>query len=105
MKYIKKFEESTVELPEVGDYVVIETHTFDEDYDKFINNTIFTVVECWLDDDHNHAVRLKCDYVPKKFSIYFFEGNEIIYWSSLIKVIAKTKEELELKISANKYNL
>jgi len=105
MKYIKKFEDLEDELPKVGDYVIIETHTFDDDFDDFINNTIFKVVKCWKDREGHYEVRLKCNYVPKKFSIYFFEGNEIIYWASIIKEIAKTRKELEVKLSANKYNL
>lgn len=98
-----KIFEELENAPEVDEYVVIRVNTFDEDFDNFINNTIFTVVSVHQGD--YHSVRLKCDYVPKKFDLYFFENNEIIYLTSLIIAKSKNKEDLKYILAQNKYNL
>ena len=112
MKYIKKFENHIDDI-QIGDYVICHE---DSDSNRsnelvdFVNNNIGRIVShgYYSADDYN----ITFDNIPKKFkkNDYFsikdgdkeysryMQKNEIIDWS-------KNKEELELKLAVNKYNI
>jgi hypothetical protein len=131
MRYLRTYEEKN-NKPKVGDYVIcdegihIDIH-LDNLYDEFIKNNIGKCVNIVLndidlggnsDDNDEYLYIINYDNIPKEIERYFcfdkhtgyadedckFTGfrsmlsNEIIYFSN-------NKDEMEVKISANKYNL
>jgi len=106
MRYIKEFEKKTnVEISR-GDYVLMNytpSHKTLIDLSNFINNTIGIVSK--ISDDF---IYVKYDAVPITLQRFFDKTNEIncrmMYIEDIVD-FAKSKEELELKLQANKYNL
>ena len=109
MKYLKTYETLNESLdPEIGDYVICkEEGAFNSIFD-FTSNNIGKFVEFEeVDYSHAHYI-IAYENVPKKIADYFINGSinrgrrmyrhEIKYWS-------KDKKELEIILTANKYNL
>jgi len=105
MKYLKKYEDSTKDEPQIGDYVICEQK---EGFAKIhinsiIRNNIGIILE--ITDKENYIVYYDCD-IPQMLKRFFNDRvnsriilkNEIIYFSP-------NKEDLEVILSANKYNL
>ncbi len=114
MKYLKTYEDINNE-PQVGDYVICGVPGIREsdnpDMFNFIKNTIGQIVKIENSDTAYPTYYVHYNNIPEylKFdsrkspslSIFNeepFRRKNITYWS-------KNKEELELKIIANKYNL
>ena len=105
MKYLKRFE--TVHTkPKVGDYVICEEDEEStlSDIKLIINNNVGKVVSYDSNNKYQYDVLYDVD-IPEKIESQFIYGNqrqmkthEIIYW-------ADNKEELEVILNANKYNL
>jgi len=96
MKYMIPFGTDKNE-PQVGDYVIVHGTSRNDELNVFLLNNIGKV-----DEKIRSALRIKYHGLKK---IKNFDKNTT--WVNIreIKVFAKTKEELELKIAANKYNL
>ena len=117
MKYLKRFEDINSE-PELGDYVICSEFP-DNDYDiyyeidKFLIDNVGRYVKNIEDDDdlsQDYCYIIEYEYVPEHLFKYFpFEkGVKNRCRRENRKCIidfSKDKEELEAKISANKYNL
>jgi hypothetical protein len=121
MKYIKTFEDINTAEPEIGDYVIVYdqfTYTSNMiEWKEFMNTHVGRLIRK-RDSDINNTKRLLYDVeyenIPENvkriiFKYKFdpktnkavekgFNIDEIVCWS-------KNKEELELKLAANKYNL
>jgi len=120
MKYLKKFEDLQ-EVPKVGDYVLIITDSSNEHFKEFINNTIGVLEhiikhkpDIWGNESED-SVSIKYENVPPMIKDMFYlspfitkdYGRQGFREFDIKKIVAfaKTKEELEIKLSANKYNL
>jgi hypothetical protein len=102
MKYLKTFEENENE-PQVGDYVIVRENRILL-LDSFFSENVGRIV----DDKYSrrYPFLVQFENIPDDLKIEFGDKNnsrqfsidEIDHWS-------KNKEDLELMISANKYNL
>ena len=107
MKYIKKFE-NIKKIPEVGDYVIIRWEL--NNLAHFLNNNIGQIA---YKSPDNSVFTVKYDNIPNNIKNHFvspgslskdrrlsksFNLKEILHFSKDIK-------ELELELTANKYNL
>jgi len=115
MKYLKKFEDTNVDEPKVGDYVIISdsmdygSHIYDA-YVYFVNNNIGKLYSIKNEySDYSDYYRVLFYNIPKDAEEWFSENydgdkyiivdrEDIVYWS-------KNKEDLEPYIQAKKYNL
>ncbi len=130
MKYINTFEKWTLPFfnkhkPKVGDYVICKVSFRAEDLRKFIDNNIGIITKKrkpnlkWGEAEFTTYYSVKYDNIPEEFKRFFksddgsyhisndeetfsgtneVEENEIIHFS-------KNKEDLELILDTNKYNL
>lgn len=129
MKHLKKFNENTSK-PKIGDYVLIETDSSNKKIVDFINNTIGKIIH--IDDNKidiwgNISIG---DILVKYDNVPFNRGSANINWfielnpniedtcvrhygiqygrhfhPNRIVEFGKTREELEIKLQAKKYNL
>lgn len=109
MKYIKTFEKINVNKPKAGDYVICGgEYSSNMNFINHIKNSIGLVTSIdknsyeklfiiKYDYDYNQF-DLEIEYNENKMDLYTTRINDIKYWS-------KNKEELELILAANKYNL
>jgi len=104
MKYIKQYEEKDY-IPHVGDYVLCHTESDTKDKDTF-NHTIgyfdrmfssYYVIRFDKKQEMKQGNRIYAKNDLDKIYLYAYK-YEVIYWS-------KNKEELELILTANKFNL
>jgi len=113
MKYLKHFEYNE-DPPYIndGDYVLFyysETENYayhiglDTKLKEFINNNIGYVITS--SSINNEWINVQYDNIPKDIVYKFNKGNEVLLTKHNILEVAKTKEELEMTLSANKYNL
>ena len=129
MKYIKRFENISEDVPKVGDFVLIKmgdtTMNYDKDivlrYNKikdFVTHTIGKIVSIRLkisDDFGNESignVTVKYDNIPEDFQSWFSSDNKRVSSDnkrvfSLDQIVefGKTKDELEEKMMIKKYNI
>ena len=108
MKHLKRFE--TVSKPGIGDYVQMKfdrpVHLSREhDFKKFIEDNIGIITYFTKDYFGNSLVDVEYGFIPKDLTGYVYYGDEIRFNTSEIFEFADTKEELELKLQARKYNL
>ena len=107
MKYIKHYED--INKPQVGDYVEIYARYFDNRLKDFFKTEIGQIIK--IDNkDYPYLVEFE-----KEKPIIHEDAVTIIYddedeykmrvEESEIKYFSSSKEELEIIISANKYNL
>jgi len=107
MKYIKQYE-SINNIPQVGDYILFEDSDLKKEISNFMSNNIGLIVSKEL-VLYDYVV--KYENVPDELTPYFsyaylkygrncrgIERSDIIYFSS-------NKEDLEIRLQANKYNL
>ena len=102
MKHIKSYEaiESIGDnYPQSGMYAISDTRSQNRDLISFLNNNIGIIT--YLED---YSVRIEYENIPKNVK-NFFDDKERTCDLELLKYYSKNKEELELKISANKFNL
>jgi len=107
MKYIKKLKNYIEEL-EKGDYVKLNYITDNQDVNNFFDTNIGKVDDVFGYNPLLFAV--KFEYVPDNISERFIKyRNHYIYHVSFnsedLVAYAKTKEELELEIATNKFNI
>ena len=104
MKYIKTFE--NINEIEIGDYVKINIFLYIppslKKYYHFINNNISIVNS--IDDD---LIECKYSNIPIDIKFCFIHSNNdaVRIHRDFIVDFAKTKQELEAKLLAKKYNL
>jgi len=105
MKHIKTFENSK-NTPEVGDYILANYDSiFDslKDLVDFMNNTIGVVANITSFNPY-----VKYDNVPINLKKYFNRnGSKGIVDVSLDHILyfSKSKEEIEMKLNKNKFNI
>lgn len=90
--------------PMVDDYVLcdIRPYTTDEEFIDFIDNNIGKIIN--FDNDSHYLV--KYYDIPKKLDDWYFGIGGVRHLGEEdIVLYAPTKEKLEIKIKANKFNL
>jgi len=117
MKYIKTYEniqaprtyeELNIGKPEIGDYVIIKPYTNPRELSDWIMNTMGKIID--IDDD---LYVIKYDNIPKGWEGHFtYSGDDGYYVEGIRKAYkfailhwSKDKNEIEVIINANKYNL
>lgn len=108
IKSFKIFEK--VNIPEVGDYAIMQIQTTDRGIDNFVCNTIGKISDIqWSTDGIVQRIGVIYTDVPNKLQWWFsrmgpnrYKRN---YTPNRLSQFAKTKEELEMILNANKYNL
>lgn len=112
MRYIKEFENISKE-PQIGDYVFCSEQVGNklDDLDIFLENNIGQIVS--IEDRYIKPTKVKeCSYFVKYDNIpdnvkdvfSFYDDCRIMVLEE-IKFYSSNREEVELKIMANKYNL
>ena len=122
MKYLKKFE-NLEDTPDVGDYVLMKPSPNVNqrvknisEFDNFLNTNIGQLIDIEVGNQiyppkptnkTHRRITVKYDSIPKSISDFFnyTDGYYKIFGLGQIAEFAKTKEELEQKIQAKKYNL
>ena len=100
MKYIKHYEDLKI-TPQIGDYVISASNPKEETVDikTFLLNNIGQIVSII---NNGARIRLKYENVPSNLlnedDTWWIDVEDILHHSS-------NKEELEIKLTANKYNL
>lgn len=122
---IKSFKifEKLKEIPEVDDYAIMQILTGDFKLDNYVNNTIGQICDVQLSypdpeitaitnvELYEEIQRIGVIYnnVPVKIRWWFSKmahnKYKRLYTPNKLVEFAKTKEELEMKLNANKYNL
>jgi len=106
MKYIKKFENLT-EGPEYGDYAIFYYDDLAEyayhaklnsERKKFINSNVGMVIN--VSNKENLWIEIQYDE-----EIPTYNNNKILLTKDNMIAYSKDKDELEARLSANKYNL
>jgi hypothetical protein len=121
MKYIKQFEYNEYtewHNIEIGDYVLVNMKSsrniMPEEYMYFLNNNIGRLLKEDADNWNDYLIGYEIA-PPDRSSIYFLKKDytrkykKIYYtrWINSDSVIdfSKSKEELQLKLDAKKYNI
>ena len=116
MKYINKFESMDDKI-HIGDYILVhykEDTKFggnDKILVNYLNNNIAQIVSFQL--LNNNYILVNYEDKPNKNIIRFFDvttkNKKKLYGKIINKIyiieVAKTKEDLEAKLAAQKYNL
>ena len=100
MKYLKTFERN--KNPQIGDYVICQEYDTNDDILKFINNNIGVLVE--INNDHFNYL-IEYENIPNNIISYFRHGNQRQMTLGEIIHCSDNKEDLELILNANKYNI
>jgi len=105
--------------PQIGDYVICDievaidikdiNYVMEQKYKNFLRNNIGKYVKNVPDARFSYCIAY--DYIPNEFKFFIrkyddFPNVQIIgVERSEILVFSKNKEDLEVKLNANKYNL
>jgi hypothetical protein len=113
---ITKFEQYN--KPEVGDYVLIRTESSYFNFNKFINNNIGILIkyvqyrrlsaytyriEKIINEPEDIIVQY--EYIPNGLKSWLSKDKTRQFRVDQIVAFGKTKEDVELQIQANKYNI
>lgn len=107
MKHLKHYEKYHYENinAQIGDYVIIDPYTHPKEVENWILNNIGQII----DIENYDTYIVKYENIPTGWEDHFSYNDEQKNirktQKSGIKHISKNKEELELIISQNKYNL
>ena len=102
MKYLKTFEQNSNE-PEPGDYVICEdSGTFTGELDEFIKNHVGQFIQM---DAVGDFYIIRYENIPNYLKGGFYYNDCTIMERHEIKHWSKNKEDLEIILSLNKYNL
>jgi hypothetical protein len=113
MKHLKTYE-NWLPGPQIGDYVICNVPSFDNESKKIIHNNIGQIelirpkeFETKSYNSSNNSIGIK-KWVADEYLVSFNHRGELykIWFQNYeIRHLSKNKEELELLIQANKYNL
>ena len=104
MKYIKLFEKLSEE-PAVGDYVICEDPDVDyRDLNEFLKFNIGELRKINHREDINYKYTVEFENIPYNLSSYFSDDSRS-FRRAEITHFSNNKEDLNLIVVANKYNL
>jgi len=114
MKYLKKYESIKNEEPQIGDYVLVNSDiSYNSDkFEKFISNSIGIIVKINL----SKSLLIKYKKIPANIKYVFryrdtIKGssnqtnNSILIGPNDILYYSKNKEDCEIYLAQQKYNL
>jgi len=102
IKLFEEYKRIKGETPKKGDYVKINFHSHNQpSFDDYINNSIGKIYDI---DFKNYEIRVEYEKIPNNIKGFFYD-NTSDFDISCVAEYGKTIEELELKLTANKYNL
>ena len=113
MKYLKYFE-NNIDLPEVGDYVIIDcpNYVLGSNYDEifhFLNNNIGKVVGFGNAYTGGQGIKIKYFNIPKNLNTYFNPDHIKIFPIDYILAFGKNKEDIkkeyEIQRNIKKFNI
>lgn len=125
MKYLKYFE-SIEKYPEIGDYVICkdnESEDKDEndiEFENFLNHSVGMILDSNKEKNNffktitgkrfeNYSIPIYLiqfeNELPEFIKEPDFPENSLIFDENEIVVFSKNKDELEILLSAKKYNL
>ena len=103
MKYINKFE-NNIDLPEVGDYVLMNSYSTNSVI-NFVTKNFGRLTAVEFDTNlKKYKCRVRYENIPDNIDLFFHDGTRIFDIELLVEY-GKTIEELKLKLQANKFNL
>jgi hypothetical protein len=109
MKHLRTYEGYRPPLqgdPLVGEYVIISSEDYDDDEKDFFENNVGQIVDDVTSDLANYRTyNVKFSNPPKDIEKNLLNKGRLFVWDSEIVKHSHNKEELELYISAKKYNL
>lgn len=116
MKYLKTYE--SLDMPEIGDYVICKDHSFDQEENEEFSNMIGQIVDknsfnfnelgMIFHNAQQYEYFVKFKEIPEYSDSEFYKTNDGYirpFFRTEIKFSAKTIDELELKKEVEKYNL
>ena len=109
MKYIKTFEKLDRTIKK-GDYAIINFDTTNPEVTDFFKNNICKIIDV-RKGSHHKWIQFGYENVPDELIEWFNKksGKYYIYHIDLnicdVQKYSKNKEELELELQANKFNL
>lgn len=107
MKYLKKFENNN-EI-EIGDYVLCSYDTDNMSYNiKNLSNFISNNIGVVIDNSDEYNIDIKYDNVPENIKMFFNGKDSNIRLGTeryLVLAFGKTIKDIEIYITANKYNI
>ena len=105
MKHIKKFEQIN-NKPEIGDYVLCKApnSALNPYLIDYLNSNFGQIVDEFTTNTMGINYYVEYENIPEELKPKFLKSKRIYREDSIIEY-AKTKEELEVKLSAKKYNL
>jgi len=114
MKHLKTLETISND-PQIGDYVIIKSYSPVDEVNDFINNNIGQIIDISQSKYSFSKYRLSIIYdnIPSEIKQYFennnikgtfYDGFRDYKFSDIIEY-SKNKEDLEIILSSNKYNL
>ena len=110
MKYIKTFE--SMNIMNEGDYALFYydeiaqfaySVRFSQELKELINNNIGKIKH--ISNSTYNWISVEYDNIPSNLQYNFHHDGTILLDKDNVVEYAKTKEELEIKLSINKYNL
>ena len=109
MKHIKKYEHTIedehIQLPQIGDYVICtDKHiaSIDKNFDEFLKNNIGKIIKTPSHNKTSYDVKYRL--IPNNVIIYFTNNIRSFYPKEILHH-SPNKEDLELYVQANKYNI
>jgi hypothetical protein len=106
----KIFEKLNDGNPKIGDYVLLNINWYynDKKFDYFLNNTIGQISKIEKENNKNYIPNINNKYqilfdTTEKFKL--LQHNRIKVYDKQIKYFSSNKEELEVILNSNKYNL
>jgi hypothetical protein len=101
MKYIKQYENNT--KPQIGDYVIVKDSMADISLAIFFSENIGRIVNNEYQELYPFLVQF--ENIPYDFKIEFHGGGTRQFDEDEIIEFSSNKKDLELILTANKYNL
>jgi len=100
MKHIKHFKNTN--KPQAGDYVICIENGGIQAVKNFVDNNIGIIVK--VKNRPNFPYRVKYENIPIEIEEWFTDESREMSEKEIIH-FSKNKEDLEIYIQANKYNL
>jgi len=103
MKYIKKFEKK-IDLPDVGDYVLMNSYGIPKVV-EFITNNYGIFINSYVDKlSVKQKIIVRYENIPGDIDLFFHDGTRTFDLDLLVSY-GSTIEELKMRIESNKFNL
>jgi hypothetical protein len=107
MKHLKTYKQNTDE-PQIGDYVIAVTYV--ADLSDFVNNNIGKIIrqrqrKPGLPPIIEGYYKIQYQNIPPDIKSDFFNDNSRLFLKKNIIHFSKNKEDLEIYLDQNKYNI